>query len=47
MVDDKELLQREMMGDVILEMDAGDYLEDQEASEDTDDDGNGGFGPGE
>ena len=35
------------MGDVALDMDAGDYLEDQEASEDSDDEGNGGFGGGE
>ena len=35
------------VGDVALDMDAWDYPEDQEASEDSDDEGNGGFGPGE
>ena len=50
MEDDKEdepLLRRETAGDVALDMDARDYPEDQEASEDSDDEGNGRFGPGE
>ena len=50
MEDDKEdepLLQRETAGDVALDMDAGDYPEDQEASEDSDDEGDGRFGAGE
>jgi hypothetical protein len=45
--EDEPLLQRETAGDVALDMDAGDYPEDQEASEDSDNEGNGGFGPGE
>jgi hypothetical protein len=47
MEDDEELLRRETAGDVTLDMDAGDYPEDQEASEDSDDEGHGGFGAGE
>jgi hypothetical protein len=42
--DDEPLLRRETAGDVALDMNAGDYLEDQEAPEDSDDEGNGGFG---
>ena len=45
--EDEPLLRRETAGDVALDMDARDYPEDQEASEDSDDEGNGGFGPGE
>ena len=45
--EDKPLLRRETAGDVALDMDVGDYPEDQEASEDSDDEGNGRFGPGE
>jgi len=45
--DDEPLLRRETAGDVALDMDAGDYPEDREASEDRDDEGNGRFGPGE
>ena len=50
MEDDEEnepLLWRETVGDVALDMDAGDHPEDQEASEDSDEEGNGGFGAGE
>ena len=45
--EDEPPLQRETAGDVAFDMDAGDYLEDQEASEDSDYEGNGRFGPGE
>jgi len=44
---DEPLLWRETAGDVALDMDAGDYPEDQEASEDSDDEGNGRFRAGE
>ena len=45
--DNEPLLQRETAGDVALDMDAGDYLEDQKAPEDCDIEGNGRFGAGE
>ena len=45
--DNEPLLRRETAGDVALDMDAGDYLEDQKAPEHCDIEGNGGFGAGE
>ena len=45
--DNEPLLRRETAGDVALDMDVGDYLEDQKAPEDCDIEGNGRFGAGE
>jgi hypothetical protein len=45
--EDEPFLQRETASDVALDMDVEDYPEDQEASEDSDDEGDGRFGAGE